>query len=338
MPSSRQSSQPDFVELTEDVSSSPLWNRGPRAHLAGEPHVVHVSHRRAVDRHERGDHHLHARLGTHAARHDVVAGPRHHPPRQRHRPDSDDPQRPRRHEVRRVVSGVVPCRLRRQRRQRAGDPARDSGLRLVRHPNLDRRARLAGAAGGRVGRLGECPRRHLDFVRDFLAGAGRDHHSRPRRHQDARELVGAAAARRRRGSPDLGDQQRRRAWPHSLRGAKAAAGQHTLLDAVSGGVDRQRRLLGNAEPQHSRLHPIREVAALTSPRPGPGIARDDDGVRVSRGRGDERDDRDLRRSHLGSSGADRAHRQPDGRDLRCARDPRRADHHEHGRERGLAGE
>ena len=100
-------------------------------------------------------------------------------------------------------------------------------------------------------------------------------------------------------APDLGDQQRRRAWPHSLRGAEAAAGQHTLLDAVPGGVDRQRRLLGDAEPQHSRLHPIREVAALAGARPGAGIAGDDDGVCVSWGRGDQRDDRDLRRSRSG---------------------------------------
>ena len=37
-----------------------------------------------------------------------------------------------------------------------------------------------------------------------------------------------------------------------------------------------------------------------------------------RRRGDERDDRDLRRGDLGSGRADRAHRQPDGRDLRRA--------------------
>ena len=132
----------------------PALERGPRAHVAGQPDVVHLSHRGALDRHERGDHHLHARLGTDAARHDVVAGAHHHPPRQRHRPHPDDPQRARRHEVRRVVSRVVPCGVRRQRRQRAGDPARDRSLRLVRHPDLDRRARACrrcwwprGAAG-----------------------------------------------------------------------------------------------------------------------------------------------------------------------------------------------
>ena len=35
--------------------------------------------------------------------------------------------------------GAVPRELRRERRQRAGDPARARRLRLVRHPDVDRR-------------------------------------------------------------------------------------------------------------------------------------------------------------------------------------------------------
>ena len=58
---------------------------GPRADAAGAPHLVHLSHRRALDRDERGHHHLHARLRADAAGHDVVAGDAHDPARQHHR-------------------------------------------------------------------------------------------------------------------------------------------------------------------------------------------------------------------------------------------------------------
>ena len=44
-----------------------------------------------------------------------------------------------------------------------------------------------------------------------------DHHQRPRRHQDARRLVGAAAARRRRAAARLGDRARRRPRAHPQR-------------------------------------------------------------------------------------------------------------------------
>ena len=51
------------------------------------------------------------------------------------------------------------------------------------------------AAGRGVAGVARLRRRHgLDLVRGVLAGAGRDHHPRPRGHQEARELVGAAAA------------------------------------------------------------------------------------------------------------------------------------------------
>ena len=54
----------------------------------------------------------------------------------------------------------------------------------------------------------------LDRVSRFLARSGRDHPARPRRHQDARELVGAAAARRRRGAALVGGRRGRRPRPH----------------------------------------------------------------------------------------------------------------------------
>ena len=57
----------------------------------------------------------------------------------------------------------------------------------------------------------------LDLVRDLLARAGGDHHSRPRRHQAARGVVGAAAARRRRAAAVVGDQPTAAAWCTSCR-------------------------------------------------------------------------------------------------------------------------
>ena len=84
----------------------------------------------------------------------LVAGDGHDPPRQHHRAGADDPERARRHEVRRVVSRALPRQLRRARRQRPGHAARDRRLRLVRHPDLDRRARAAHAARAPRGRRG----------------------------------------------------------------------------------------------------------------------------------------------------------------------------------------
>ena len=52
----------------------PALESRPRADAARAAHVVHLSHRRALDRHERGHHHLHARLRPDAAGHDLVAG------------------------------------------------------------------------------------------------------------------------------------------------------------------------------------------------------------------------------------------------------------------------
>ncbi len=65
----------------------------------------------------------------------------------------DDPERPRRHEVRRVVPGAVPRELRRHGRERPGDAARDCRVRLVRHPDVDRRAGARHVDARRLARL-----------------------------------------------------------------------------------------------------------------------------------------------------------------------------------------
>ena len=100
-------------------------------------------------------------------------------------------------------------------------------------------------------------RRHLDLVRDLLAGAGRDHRQGSRGHQAARGLVGAAAAGRRRWCSCGGRSTTAAAsctsCPRRRSCSRAARPFWTL---VSRRADRQRRLLGDAEPQHSRLHPV----------------------------------------------------------------------------------
>ena len=54
--------------------------------------------------------------------------------------------------------------------------------------------------------------RRLDRLRHLLAGAGRDHRARPRGHQEAGELVGAAPARRRSPPALVGDRARAAVW------------------------------------------------------------------------------------------------------------------------------
>ena len=148
----------------------------------------------------------------------------HHPARQRDRPRADDPERARRHEVRHLVSGAVPRQLRRARRERPGDPARASS------PAAGSASRR-GSAGSRSTR---CSPRRGPAGRACRAASGSrsrssgsievcDHRARPRRHQDARGLVGAAAARRRRRCCWSGRSRRGGGLGHILAESRAAA-------------------------------------------------------------------------------------------------------------------
>ena len=65
------SDAPDFVEIDRGSLRQPALESRPRADAARAAHLVHLPHRRALDRHERGHHHLHARLGADAAGHDA---------------------------------------------------------------------------------------------------------------------------------------------------------------------------------------------------------------------------------------------------------------------------
>ena len=209
--------------------------------------------------------------------------------------------------------GAVPRQLRRAGartcRRSCARSSRAAGSASRRGSAASRCNTLLAAAWPGVGRAAAGQR--LDRVR---ASSGLiqvvAHRPRPRGHQEARELVGAAAARRRRAAARLGDPPRRRARPHPRANRSRLQTAHTpFWQLFPAGADRQRRLLGDAQPEHSRLHALRAQPALAGARPGARPAGDDDGVRVHRRGGDERDDRHLRRGDLGSGRADRAHRQ-----------------------------
>ena len=213
----------------------PPLEPGPRADASRPPHVVHLPHRRALDRHERGHHHLHARVGADAAGDDVVAGDAHHPARQRHRAGADDPERACRDEVRRVVPGALPRQLRRRGAQRAGHAARARGVRVVRHPDLDRRPGAQHAARRRVARRGrQLPAGiWISFAAFWLVQVWIIV-TRARGHQEARGLVGAAAARRRRGPARVGGSRAAAGSATSSdESARLQTAQHAVLAAVS---------------------------------------------------------------------------------------------------------
>ena len=73
--------------------------------------------------------------------------------------------------------------------------------------------------------------------------------------------------------------------------ARLQTAQTPFWQLFPGRAHRQRRLLGDAQPEHPRLHALRAQPALAGARPGARPADDDDGVRVHRRGGDERDDR-----------------------------------------------
>ena len=110
------------------------------------------------DRHGglRADLHAGGRPGR--AGHELVAGGPDDLPRQSHRAGADDPERARGYEVRYSLPGSGAGELRHPRRQHSGPAARSGGLRVVRHPDLDRRFGDPPTAGrgdrGGAGRAG----------------------------------------------------------------------------------------------------------------------------------------------------------------------------------------
>ena len=182
-------------------------------------------------------------------------------------------------------------------------------------------------------------RRHRDRLRALLAAAGGDHRRRHRGHQDARQLRGAGAHHRQHRAAVLGHPARRRTRTHPRR-VVAPPGRRregrVVLGDLPAGAHGGRRLLGDAEPEHPRLHALRAQPEVAGARPGARPAHDDDGVRLHRRRGDERDDRDLRKAGVGSGRARDEDRRHGGDHLRRAGGARGAAAHEHGGERRVA--
>ena len=224
-------------------------------------------------------------------------------------------------------------------REHPRDPARARRLRLVRHPDVDRRARAEHAARRRVAGVGGHCRRHLDLVRDLLgrsrSGSSSTVSKGSRSSRAGRRRCCSAAAR------------------CCLDGRSSAAAASVTSSANRCGCRQTHvpfwRLFPAALTANvgywatlslniPGLHALRAKPAIAGARPGARPAGDDDGVRVHRRGGDQRDDRAVRRSDLGSGRAHRAHRQRARHHLRRAHRPARAADDEHGGQRRVAGE
>ena len=161
-----------------------------------------------------------------------------------------------------------------------------------------------------------------DHLHAVLADPGRDNPQGDGGDQAAGELVGSAASRRRRHPASLGHQGRRRPWSPADRVGAASGRERDVLGAVPVGAHRLGGVLGHVEPQHPRLHPLRQESALPDAGPGAGPPDHDDGVRVHRGGGHQCDDRALREADLGPGRADRPDRRGRGDRVRGSGDPR----------------
>ena len=176
-------------------------------------------------------HHLHARVRTDAAGDELVAGDAHHPARQRHRADPDDPQRPRGHEVRHLVPGAAAAR----HSAYAAPTCRRCFAPLVACGWFGIQTWIGALALNlaprrSMSRAGPTlPQRDLVLVCCLLADPGRDHHHRHRGDQAPGELVGAAAARRRPAAALVGVQSRRRARQRCWRSRSTLQGAHDYL-------------------------------------------------------------------------------------------------------------
>ena len=266
----------------------PALQRGPRAHRSGAPHLDHLQLCRAVDLDGALHSHLHAGVGPDRRGHELVAGAPHDPARQHHRARADPAQLAPGHEVRHSVPGVRARGVRHPRLERAGADARAGGLRLVRHPGVDRRRRRCTCSSARCGRAGRTliagnfgghtPTEWMSFLlfwglNIFIIYRGMDLLRKVENWaapfvlvMTARAgLVGADAGARARSDPGAArasSTRWREFWP--------------VFVPVA---DRDDRLLGDALAQHARLHALRPQPARAGGRPGGRAADDDDGVR-----------------------------------------------------------
>ena len=263
-----------------------LWNPDLAPTGPGAAQLGLVSLCGALDRDDRRGARLDARRRADRAGHVGAAGDAHRPHRQRHRPRPDAADRPCRRALRHSLRGAGPRLVRNDRRAAAGADARAGRLRLVRHPDLDRRR---GAAH---------PARHPDRRGPARRAAARARHRR-RPARRLPRLLGAAALLRPQGpphhppprnldgaseDPDLrrprlvGGRPRRRPRPGllgALRLRRGRAEGGPVLARFLAGADRDGRLLGDAGAQHPRFHPLRAQPEGPGARPGGRPAADD---------------------------------------------------------------
>ncbi len=151
---------------TRHVAEQPALESGSGADRPRAADLGLVSLRLALDRHDRRGAGLDARRRAGRAGHVGAASDRDGAARQPHRAGPAAPDRPCRRPPRRALCGARPRLVRHDRRPPAGARPRPRRLRLVRHPDLDRRR---GAAH---------PARHLPRRRPARGAAPAARHRR----------------------------------------------------------------------------------------------------------------------------------------------------------------
>ena len=251
-----------------------------------------------------GDHHLPARLLAHRQGHGLEAGRRHGAARQSHRARSHAAQRACRRKVRHSVPGLHSRAVRRARRQHARHSARHRRLRLVRHSVVDRRHRHPRHARRHLARGRKSRRRSLGLLPRLLAAQHGRGLARRRIHPPPAGLWRALHVRHGRCAAHLGPHQGRQLRHHAFHAQPVPLHRRIsrrLLSIAHG----DGRLLGHAGAQHSRLHPLLEIADRAGLGPGIRTARRHDALHLRRHLRHVGLGRPVRPSHLESDPADR---------------------------------
>src|SRR5215470_4952001 len=233
-----------------------LFQPRPGAHHHGPAQLASSQHGGAVGRHGRLRADLHAGVVTDRRRYELVASGADHRPRQHHRVGADDPERPRRDQVRHPLSRVLPTGLRHSRRQRPRAAPRLRRLRVVRHPDVDRGLGHLQDPRSVPAELEDAPDacllRHqpaaVSLLPLLLGHQPRCDLSRNRLHPLPARDQGALADRPRTGASRLGlsgsGRLRADAAPAlAVRGGRAEG--RGVLAVLLSGADRQRGVLGD---------------------------------------------------------------------------------------------
>ena len=263
-----------------------------------------MAHRVAVDRH--GDLHpdLHARLWSHGVGMDLASGRRSRDSRQCGGPRPHRAQLLCGHALRHSLPRARARVVWRAGSQYPGAAARTRGVRLVRHPDVDRRlgdlqadrsdlARHRDAAADPAG-IRRSQHRRGSLLHAVLGDERLDRAARDGLDQVSGDVGITVLARRRRGAVHLGMGSRR--WHRSnapkprRRAVRPSGGREPLRRWPH----LRRRVLGHDGALDPRLLPLCAIPARSDRGPGGGLAGDHGAVRIHRGRRYERDRPHLR--------------------------------------------